>query len=126
MVRGSPTIHDGVSAHSSDTAKVSSLIHELVADDLARLGYDVIVIAVRRHDPVLTAEATHGKDSARLTARERQVARELARGHSNQQIAGALGLSVHTVRRHTERVLRKLGVRSRHAVAERLRAGQPI
>lgn len=56
-----------------------------------------------------------------LTARERQVADMLARGERNEVIAAALDVTQHTARRHTEHVLRKLGVRSRAAVASVLR-----
>ena len=58
-----------------------------------------------------------------LTARERQVAALLAARRTNAEVAAALGVSVHTVRRHVERVLRKLGARSRLEVRARLGAG---
>ncbi len=52
-----------------------------------------------------------------LSPREAQVLALLARGLSNQQIADALTLSRHTVRRHVSNVLTKLGVDSRTAAA---------
>ena len=52
-----------------------------------------------------------------LTARECEVAKLLAAGMRNEAVAAALGISVNTALRHTERVLRKLGVHSRAAVA---------
>jgi DNA-binding CsgD family transcriptional regulator len=58
----------------------------------------------------------------RLTPRETAVARLLAERRPAREIAGALGISVHTARRHTEHVYAKLGLRSRRAVAEALRA----
>jgi DNA-binding CsgD family transcriptional regulator len=57
-----------------------------------------------------------------LTAREREVAALLARRARDPEIAAALGVSVHTARHHTEKVLRKLGVRRRTAVAVALAA----
>lgn len=48
-----------------------------------------------------------------LTRREWDVALLLARGFSNADIAAALGVSIHTARRHVEHVLAKLGVHSR-------------
>jgi DNA-binding CsgD family transcriptional regulator len=51
-----------------------------------------------------------------LTPREVEVARHIARGLGAKQIAAALGISEHTVRRHTERVYVKLGVHSRAAM----------
>jgi DNA-binding CsgD family transcriptional regulator len=44
------------------------------------------------------------------------VSQLLAQGHSNAQVARLLGISIHTVRRHAEHVLMKLGVHSRAAV----------
>jgi DNA-binding CsgD family transcriptional regulator len=52
-----------------------------------------------------------------LTAREAEVARLLARRLSAAELADALGISVHTARRHTESVMRKLGVHSRQELA---------
>ena len=57
-----------------------------------------------------------------LTARERAVATLLAEGLPNKAIAGALGISPHTARHHTQRVLSKLGVHSRAAAAVVLRS----
>ena len=50
-----------------------------------------------------------------LTAREVQVLRLVAAGKTNRQIATALVLSGHTVRRHVQKILAKLGVPSRAA-----------
>ncbi len=58
--------------------------------------------------------------SAGLSSREADVALLLAEGASNVAIAHSLGISVHTVRRHTERVLSKLGVTSRRDVRAHL------
>jgi DNA-binding CsgD family transcriptional regulator len=57
-----------------------------------------------------------------LTPREAEVALFLARGRRNAQIAAELRCSEHTARRHTERVLLKLGVHSRAEVAAALAA----
>ena len=48
-----------------------------------------------------------------LTPRELRVARLVADGLSNAALAAALGITVNTARAHTERVRRKMGVRSR-------------
>ena len=45
-----------------------------------------------------------------LTARELQILRELATGKTNREIAEALVISDHTVRRHIQNIFAKLGV----------------
>jgi len=52
-----------------------------------------------------------------LTAREREVQEWLAQGKSNAEIGIILGISIHTVKRHVERILSKLGVENRCAAA---------
>jgi DNA-binding NarL/FixJ family response regulator len=54
-----------------------------------------------------------------LTPREREVLALLARGHTDDGAAYALGLSVHTVRSYTKSLFRKLGVHSRAEAARR-------
>lgn len=57
-----------------------------------------------------------------LTPRERQVLRLLADGLTTDQIADQLHISVHTVRRHCQNLMRKLGIHSKvEAVALALR-----
>jgi DNA-binding CsgD family transcriptional regulator len=48
-----------------------------------------------------------------LSRREKDVATELLEGYSARLIAEHLGVTVHTVRRMTERVFKKVGVHSR-------------
>ncbi len=57
-----------------------------------------------------------------LTMRQAAVARLLARGLTNPEIAGALSISRFTARNHAEQVLAKIGVVSRGRVAAALRA----
>ena len=55
-----------------------------------------------------------------LTPREIEVARHLAGALSSSQLAQRLGISRSTARRHTENVLRKLGLHSRAGIPCRL------
>jgi len=88
-----------------------------------------VLISVREADrlPVGTGEphVVDGAELARrfgLTAREADVAHMLRDRRTNAEIARRLGISEHTARHHTERVLAKLAVRSRRQVAARLAA----
>jgi DNA-binding CsgD family transcriptional regulator len=56
-------------------------------------------------------------ERAGLTAREAEVLRLLAAGRSDPEIAAELFLSPRTVQWHVGNLLRKLGLRSRAAVA---------
>jgi DNA-binding NarL/FixJ family response regulator len=53
----------------------------------------------------------------RLTAREREVMRLIARGYAYKEVARELVLSVKTVETHVSAVLRKLQLSSRHELA---------
>ena len=60
------------------------------------------------------------RSSGELTETERRVAALVSQGFSNKEIAATLSISVHTVSAHLTHVYRKLGVRSRTALAHRL------
>ncbi len=70
--------------------------------------------------PELTRVASLGADRGKqdvygLTTRELEILRVLATGKSNREIAAALVISDHTVRRHLQNIFVKLGVSSRAA-----------
>lgn len=52
-----------------------------------------------------------------LTPREREVLEWLGQGKANSDIGTILGISTHTVKRHVERILAKLGAENRFAAA---------
>jgi DNA-binding CsgD family transcriptional regulator len=59
-----------------------------------------------------------------LSKRERECLALTANGHTSEEIAAMLGLSVHTTNQHIGRIVEKLNATSRmHAVAKALRLG---
>jgi two-component system, NarL family, response regulator NreC len=79
------------------------------------------VAAGRRYVPpelgaaVIAAETAgrRGADEDPLSDREREVLRLLARGHTNQEIAAALVISVRTAESHRSHILQKLRLSTR-------------
>ncbi len=53
----------------------------------------------------------------RLTRRQEEIARWIAEGKSNGDIAGILGLSLQTVKNHVSAILERIGAENRTAVA---------
>ena len=114
--------------------RAGALARELGARPLA----DGIALVARRaripltradgagnESPVTGTNGAAGPDPALgLTAREYEVLRLVAAGHSNREIAGELFISVKTASVHVSNILGKLGVTSRGeaaATAHRLR-----
>ena len=63
----------------------------------------------------------------RLTSREREVVRLLARGYAYKEIARRLSISIKTVETHASSVLRKLQLSNRHELADWVhRRGKPV
>ncbi len=56
-----------------------------------------------------------------LTERELEIARRLAHGQSNKEIGFDCAISLHTVRRHAEKIFAKLGANVRSQVGPKLR-----
>ncbi|MGH3400857.1 MAG: response regulator transcription factor, partial [Streptosporangiaceae bacterium] len=91
-----------VAAEQFATCGARSL-HDAAAREQRRLG--VRVSAARR------GTGPHG-----LTQRELDVVKLVGEGYTNQQIAGALFVSVRTVETHLAHIFTKLGVSSRTAI----------
>lgn len=72
------------------------------------------LLAQQESDPGSEA-LRRGKDTElpQLTPREQQVLQKVADGRTNEQIAEELHISIHTVRRHFQNLMRKLGIHSK-------------
>jgi DNA-binding NarL/FixJ family response regulator len=92
----------------------------LLADVRARaaaLGSEPLLV---RADALVKASRGHGLGGEAwrpLTVREFEVARFIAEGSTNVQIAAELGLSPRTVSAHVEHILAKLGAARRTEIA---------
>ncbi|TMQ93547.1 helix-turn-helix transcriptional regulator [Actinomadura soli] len=95
----------------------------LLAEEFAALGALRDAARCRRvlrgHGVTLPSRRGRRGYGDQLSPRESEVARLVALGHSNRQIAGALFLSTRTVEQHVAKVLRKLKVSSRAEVSRK-------
>jgi PAS domain S-box-containing protein len=79
----------------------------------------------RAGGPAIEPSGREASEIGNLTPRELEVAQLLALGHTNVEIAEILFLSVRTVEHHRSQVFRKLGVRSRAALVQKLSRRPP-
>lgn len=94
----------------------------VVAGELHRFEAVLIIIPANgdpmvQHPPSLADEARGLLKDWGLTRRESEVALLVAQGWSSPRIAVEMHVTVHTVRRHTEAVFRKLQVHNRAELA---------
>jgi DNA-binding CsgD family transcriptional regulator len=68
---------------------------------------------------IVAIDDEHEHKPAGLTPRQLEIARLLASRATNAEIATSLGISVHTARHHSQKVLEKLGITSRADVRKR-------
>jgi two-component system, NarL family, response regulator NreC len=95
------------------------LLKDAADSDLVEAIHDVA--AGRRYvHPSLGAKlataqagASEGSELDKLSEREREVLRLLALGHTNQEIANLMFLSIRTGETHRGRIVQKLGLRTR-------------
>lgn len=100
-----------------------------IADDALAATYDRLVadpdidpgtVGAEIADRLGRAPSAGGHDDA-LSTREREVATLVMDGLTNREVADRLFISVRTVTSHLDHIYTKLGVRSRHDLATRLR-----
>jgi DNA-binding CsgD family transcriptional regulator len=69
---------------------------------------------------MLDGQADRSNES-RLTQREEEILRALAKGRRYKEIAADFGLSVHTVRTHIHRIYKKLHVQNKMEAVQAFR-----
>jgi DNA-binding CsgD family transcriptional regulator len=94
--------------------------NRLVLRLLTQSGTHLILIEEEKRQPEKEVPPAF-----RLTSREAEVLRWIARGKTNQEIAIILGLQAATVKKHVEHILMKLGVETRTAAAAMVLGGGP-
>ncbi len=77
----------------------------------------------RQHRKVLDSKGDLKATNTTLTRREMEVLQQIAEGGANKQIAAELGISVKTVEKHRDHLMRKLGIHdtaglTRYAISE--------
>ncbi len=100
---------DGSIAHLDQAAGGYGLAS--AARDVARVRRRLRRLGVRRRHWAPGGSPASGWDS--LTETERAISGLVSQGLSNQQVAGQMYLSVHTVAAHLRQIFRKLGITSR-------------
>jgi len=115
--------HVAPDAHVERTVRIGATVYHLrgfaVGQELLGAEPAVLVTTSASATEPLSDNVLH--DQFGLTAREIQVARLIAEGLSNNEIADRLGVRFFTPRNHVERALAKLHVTSRHRVGPLLR-----
>jgi DNA-binding NarL/FixJ family response regulator len=109
-------------------AVADGFMHKEAGRDSLIAAIDAVAEATQRRQPLKRQPDSEGEEggvlkAGSLTARERDVLREIARGHSVDMIADNLAVRVSTVRKHRENIMAKLGLNS---TAQLVRAAMQI
>jgi DNA-binding NarL/FixJ family response regulator len=110
-------VYEAMRAGATGFALKSAPRHQLLAAIRAAADGDVLLAPAVTRRLIERFVTTPGTDQpaalARLSAREHEVLRLLARGMSNAELAEELHLAETTVKTHVSAVLAKLGLRDR-------------
>ena len=102
----------GAAGYVIKRANRSDLIQAIHATSQGDIYVHPAMTRALLHRPIAT-EHRRGLPAIRLTRRELDVLRLLAKGNTNRQIADLLGLSRRTVENHRANLMGKLGLASR-------------
>lgn len=104
-------LEKGVHGYLTYTCDEDEIIHSIFAICKGEKFYcnKVLDIVFNKH---LYKKEVENCDPTSLTIRETEVARLLAKGMTNKEVAEQIHLSPHTVHTHRKNIMKKLGVRS--------------
>lgn len=98
----------------------SELAERLMRRAAAEGETDADVLVDVKRDGVRCLVVRVDEDAVRLSRRELEIARLVAEGHVNKEIAAMLEISTWTVNTYLRRIFAKLGVTSRAAMVAKL------
>jgi non-specific serine/threonine protein kinase len=123
---GAPPLEGSVPGAAPDELMHEVRTRELVGEEAYAVAFargrrmtaeDVVSLVLDEREPTPAAATPRLDDVSALTKREEEVARLVARGLSNKEIAEALVISPRTAEGHVARLLDKLGFTTRARVA---------
>jgi two-component system response regulator NreC len=113
-----PVLKAGASGYVVKESEPQELLHAI---KVVRSGDVFLSPAVAKSILAILFESTSKEkreEYNKLTNREREVSQMIAAGHTNRQIAEMLFLSMRTVEKHRQSILRKLGLSDREQLAK--------
>jgi DNA-binding CsgD family transcriptional regulator len=110
----------GSALAASDHGRAKEILTAAAERADERGAHTIAEVAGKRLRALGVRTWRRGAETGRLTERERTIARLIAEGASNPEIAQQLFLSRKTVERHVSNVLRKVGVRNRAELAAKV------
>jgi DNA-binding NarL/FixJ family response regulator len=103
--------------HAYAEAATLRQVAQVVQSGHVWIGAALMQKLIQTAQQAVTATPSEGLWSEKLTSREFQVAQLVAKGSSNQEIAGQCDISERTVKAHLSAIFGKLGVTDRLQLA---------
>ena len=112
----------GLAGFVSDEAGLEELIEVVRSATRGEMLCSPQVAAILRRRLTTLAHDRRREETARLTAREREIMALVDAGLTNREVARRLSIEVSTVKNHLHNIFDKLDVNDREAALARLRA----
>jgi DNA-binding NarL/FixJ family response regulator len=138
VVRALPTVVVAVADDASHAERARlegafGLLHTSLPDTALRRA----IVGALRGEPAYSRAAlgehikaelavSNGRDPAKLTPRQREIVRLIARGNSDREIGSKLGITTSTAQKHVHELLRRLDVPNRAAAVAAMLAPRSL